>query len=118
MLFFFQAEDGIRDHCVTGVQTCALPILLAQRAERPGGPPPCRPDVRPPILDDPGRAVARLHARGHPEIREPPQIVRMYTLDVHDLMACIARTVDVTRVGHGVERRTDASVAGRVRERL
>src|SRR5260221_10751163 len=27
MLFFFQAEDGIRDHCVTGVQTCALPIL-------------------------------------------------------------------------------------------
>src|SRR5215211_8237825 len=30
--FFFQAEDGIRDHCVTGVQTCALPILrLLQR---------------------------------------------------------------------------------------
>src|SRR5438034_7932081 len=26
--FFFQAEDGIRDHCVTGVQTCALPILI------------------------------------------------------------------------------------------
>src|SRR5260221_8978120 len=26
VLFFFQAEDGIRDHCVTGVQTCALPI--------------------------------------------------------------------------------------------
>src|SRR5436190_18824753 len=24
--FFFQAEDGIRGHCVTGVQTCALPI--------------------------------------------------------------------------------------------
>src|SRR5437588_2331084 len=24
--FFFQEEDGIRDHCVTGVQTCALPI--------------------------------------------------------------------------------------------
>src|SRR5947207_4698370 len=28
MSFFFQAEDGIRVHCVTGVQTCALPILL------------------------------------------------------------------------------------------
>src|SRR5215204_2852049 len=27
-LFFFQAEDGIRYHCVTGVQTCALPILV------------------------------------------------------------------------------------------
>src|SRR5260370_15756541 len=25
-LFFFQAEDGIRDSSVTGVQTCALPI--------------------------------------------------------------------------------------------
>ena len=24
--FFFQAEDGIRDYKVTGVQTCALPI--------------------------------------------------------------------------------------------
>src|SRR5256885_10739676 len=27
-LFFFQAEDGIRDYKVTGVQTCALPILI------------------------------------------------------------------------------------------
>src|SRR2546425_3843662 len=26
MFFFFQAEDGIRDKLVTGVQTCALPI--------------------------------------------------------------------------------------------
>src|SRR5260221_10531105 len=26
VLFRFQAEDGIRDHCVTGVKTCALPI--------------------------------------------------------------------------------------------
>src|SRR5438034_8847052 len=33
--FFFQAEDGIRDHCVTGVQTCALPISAS-----PGPPPP------------------------------------------------------------------------------
>src|SRR5690606_41198185 len=28
--FFFQAEDGIRDFHVTGVQTCALPIYAAQ----------------------------------------------------------------------------------------
>src|SRR5205085_7434910 len=27
LFFFFQAEDGIRDLTVTGVQTCALPIL-------------------------------------------------------------------------------------------
>src|SRR2546427_5505529 len=30
--FFFQAEDGIRDLTVTGVQTCALPICSALRA--------------------------------------------------------------------------------------
>src|SRR5436190_11057115 len=30
--FFFQAEDGIRDHCVTGVQTCALPISFSTRS--------------------------------------------------------------------------------------
>src|SRR2546427_12232811 len=28
--FFFQAEDGIRDLTVTGVQTCALPIYIAE----------------------------------------------------------------------------------------
>src|SRR2546421_3703660 len=30
LFFFFQAEDGIRDLIVTGVQTCALPISLAE----------------------------------------------------------------------------------------
>src|SRR2546430_16465263 len=33
--FFFQAEDGIRDLTVTGVQTCALPILRRLRALAP-----------------------------------------------------------------------------------
>src|SRR2546422_7659329 len=31
-IFFFQAEDGIRDVAVTGVQTCALPISRSLRA--------------------------------------------------------------------------------------
>src|SRR5256885_4490499 len=31
-LFFFQAEDGIRDYKVTGVQTCALPIFVYAKA--------------------------------------------------------------------------------------
>src|SRR5205807_5295427 len=31
-IFFFQAEDGIRDYKVTGVQTCALPILFRMSA--------------------------------------------------------------------------------------
>src|SRR5260221_345784 len=34
LLFFFQAEDGIRDHCVTGVQTCAFPISSRRRHTR------------------------------------------------------------------------------------
>src|SRR3989454_8916663 len=32
LFFFFQAEDGIRDYKVTGVQTCALPISFAHAA--------------------------------------------------------------------------------------
>src|SRR5207248_5670907 len=43
-VFFFQAEDGIRDRTVTGVQTCALPICSSRRGpaadrarSRPGG---------------------------------------------------------------------------------
>src|SRR2546429_4956197 len=32
-VFFFQAEDGIRDVAVTGVQTCALPILDREAQE-------------------------------------------------------------------------------------
>src|SRR3989454_7648909 len=31
LFFFFQAEDGIRDYKVTGVQTCALPISGGDR---------------------------------------------------------------------------------------
>src|SRR3989442_10237585 len=42
--FFFQAEDGIRDADVTGVQTCALPILrssfFSERRSAADGPRP------------------------------------------------------------------------------
>src|SRR6266850_7015003 len=34
MFFFFQAEDGIRDYKVTGVQTCALPISRARALQQ------------------------------------------------------------------------------------
>src|SRR5699024_12190600 len=40
--FFFQAEDGIRDRNVTGVQTCALPILASPNKRRST----LRPDFR------------------------------------------------------------------------
>src|SRR5256885_183179 len=44
-LFFFQAEDGIRDYKVTGVQTCALPI--SARSHRAASCPPPRAPRRP-----------------------------------------------------------------------
>ena len=37
VFFFFQAEDGIRDTSVTGVQTCALPILQCHWTNCVGG---------------------------------------------------------------------------------
>src|SRR2546429_3760162 len=46
MFFFFQAEDGIRDVAVTGVQTCALPISLSLGL-RPARPAPRRAPAPP-----------------------------------------------------------------------
>src|SRR3712207_8218728 len=73
--FFFQAEDGIRDIGVTGVQTCALPILRLPPVAAPAPLPPpggargARPlAVRirgPPVL---ALTVAR-HERGRSEER-------------------------------------------------
>src|SRR5256885_8526045 len=37
VFFFFQAEDGIRDYKVTGVQTCALPISVAVLGDEDSG---------------------------------------------------------------------------------
>src|SRR3712207_8021468 len=56
-VFFFQAEDGIRDIGVTGVQTCALPILtrLLLPMTLPGH---LRPGLRCNALGDPVQPVA------------------------------------------------------------
>src|SRR5438445_11549496 len=53
--FFFQAEDGIRDIGVTGVQTCALPISRRTGSQRA---PPSRPARR--VRD--GARLGRRHA--------------------------------------------------------
>src|SRR5438876_7631139 len=58
--FFFQAEDGIRDGRVTGVQTCALPICRLTRSWVPESPSDLPPLCRCP----PWRF-------GHPASREP-----------------------------------------------
>src|SRR5438874_7212735 len=54
--FFFQAEDGIRDLYVTGVQTCALPICDRHHLEHRGVTPADRDDA-----DRGARPVAALH---------------------------------------------------------
>src|SRR5262249_60002582 len=46
VFFFFQAEDGIRDWSVTGVQTCALPILFHSARELARGTVRERPEAR------------------------------------------------------------------------
>src|SRR3989449_4638282 len=57
VFFFFQAEDGIRDVAVTGVQTCALPIALAAalRGDRDHG----RSEAPQELVD-----LVRLHRDG------------------------------------------------------
>src|SRR5690606_40744498 len=58
LCFFFEAEDGIRDFHVTGVQTCALPISSSPTERLPSSPAPgWRPWLRPPA--GPARAAGR-----------------------------------------------------------
>src|SRR3712207_3901597 len=75
--FFFQAEDGIRDIGVTGVQTCALPILELPPRLRQHAPPddgrPRRPRAGrgPPLHGRRGR-VGLDRRDGHGRFRPPP----------------------------------------------
>src|SRR3989475_4299559 len=74
VFFFFQAEDGIRDLTVTGVQTCALPILR----RRPPRTSPFQaesPSLPPGSVAAGGRAAlrpARTGATGRRSSRAPP----------------------------------------------
>src|SRR5438876_4556529 len=86
--FFFQAEDGIRDGRVTGVQTCALPISRLARGTGSFSAPPFpvpagrSPDPRPRAASSCGRdehheeplvVAPPLPARGEPGLGENPQ---------------------------------------------
>src|SRR5205807_4876071 len=62
-VFFFQAEDGIRDYKVTGVQTCALPISGEVRARGPRGAWTRRCGAKPPRGAEPDRAAPRRRSR-------------------------------------------------------
>src|SRR5205807_5092684 len=70
--FFFQAEDGIRDYKVTGVQTCALPISRgrAGAGRREGEPFEAGPTFEP-ELDSAVADFDRPAAAHHPAYSEP-----------------------------------------------
>src|SRR3712207_7096392 len=65
ILFFFQAEDGIRDIGVTGVQTCALPIYGLAPPQRFG----CRELLIGPVEDALQHRLVDGHRRRPPRIR-------------------------------------------------
>src|SRR2546427_5152424 len=60
--FFFQAEDGIRDLTVTGVQTCALPIYRFDGDSRP------QPDTDLDLRDAIQRIALEWPSYGRPRI--------------------------------------------------
>src|SRR5699024_11893881 len=60
LFIFFQAEDGIRDRNVTGVQTCALPIYSESVEVREAG----LASVSAPIMDANGQLAAVLSISG------------------------------------------------------
>src|SRR2546430_5957315 len=79
-VFFFQAEDGIRDLTVTGVQTCALPIFLMLTARTDGSSGVwglVGPRVEPPH----GRVLARAGSRRGGR-RLPRQAVRAVRAEI------------------------------------
>src|SRR2546429_2997921 len=79
LIFFFQAEDGIRDVAVTGVQTCALPIFrdgFERVAGKAGGLPGTRSGALRTVCGR-GRVGGRLgEARPRPQIPSHPAAQR------------------------------------------
>src|SRR5256885_6624279 len=72
LFFFFQAEDGIRDYKVTGVQTCALPIYSSETNARLVAAAPVRPIAAPSAVS----AVPRPITRARMSAREAPNAAR------------------------------------------
>src|SRR5256885_9426262 len=80
VIFFFQAEDGIRDYKVTGVQTCALPIY--GRRGRCGVAPdpaagrwPMEAQPRPAVAPQPALAAKARSEEHTSELQSPCNLV-------------------------------------------
>src|SRR5207244_616069 len=97
--FFFQAEDGIRDDLVTGVQTCALPISFPVTVERGKIKEFARAigDLNPFYLDD---RVGAASAWG--DVIAPPTFAVTFRDERADAGALLRDLgVDISRVLHG-----------------
>src|SRR6266404_624668 len=113
--FFFQAEDGIRDKLVTGVQTCALPISAVEiGAERAVAVLGTEPEQFGPLKTvDRRRALGLGVARdaGPARLAAPSAAVRARDLaEAHDALGLAAR-------GHGDQADTRQEATGRETER-
>src|SRR2546422_4875539 len=112
--FFFQAEDGIRDVAVTGVQTCALPISDAPGRGGAGGP---SGDHGGTGLSPPGPGVAEVVGRGdrgslRDRARRDPDRARR----AHARSRPRARAADPARAAHrarAISRGSDVSDRGK-----
>jgi len=79
--FFFQAEDGIRDRDVTGVQTCALPIYIASAT---GGAPPYTFSITPAM---PAGLIFDTTNGDISGTATTPQSLTLYTIQVTDSLS-------------------------------
>src|SRR5256885_13250329 len=113
VFFFFQAEDGIRDYKVTGVQTCALPIFIGMMTE----------GIHTPFLSDRDlalenvRYVRRAAGRLGESFRPEPdgfvaQRARQVLSEAIDLLGRIGSQGLLTAIGEGTFRVTRRAAAG------
>src|SRR5690606_39634448 len=75
----FQAEDGIRDFHVTGVQTCALPILMGVSPRPPEEAPAFRPGRNPDLLLRHPARPGHKRREEHPRRRAGGEVKRLWS---------------------------------------
>src|SRR2546425_9849982 len=94
--FFFQAEDGIRDKLVTGVQTCALPIFDPdRRGERSGSLKDCVSGLEN-LVDEVGALVRHEHTRGDGRHVIRVHCTCQYIRSFHTISGCRQRRRSTT----------------------
>src|SRR5712664_2373140 len=102
LFFFFQAEDGIRDLIVTGVQTCALPICsgrrrrpVASRSALPARPRPETPDVADRTCCSPceTKESSGERQRGRRTAKKPDELTPLHSITSSALASSVGGTV-------------------------